>query len=436
MSKGDTHRSVASSSEAESSFTIPAQMRALVLNGKGFEHLEVRKVATPRPGPRQMLARVDAASICTSLIKLIEQGPDHKFIYGRDIANHPLILGDEGAVTLVEVGAELRERYHSGARFVIQPSVDHPPLHHREWYRDNAKGVMKIAFGYTLGGHLAEYILISEEALAADCLVPLPDPSICFAHASLSEPISCCIFAQEHHVHQLLDLPKAPRQTIHGLTPGGVTVIIGAGVMGRMHVDLSLSYRPRAVVVADLLDSRLDSVRTHLTTRAQRFGIALHTINPKAADLRSLVNELTGDRGADDVIVAVGSAPAMQSGLTLVGRGAVLDLFGGLKKGEEVVGFDTGIIHYQGINVTGSSGGYPWDIARALELMAQHEIDAGIHITRVGDLEHAPDFLRMIVTQEIDGKAVVYPHRRTGRIHSVKSWSTRDEQVYLQRAED
>ena len=104
MSRGETHRSAAGSADA--SFTVPAEMRALVLNGKGFEHLGVRKVPTPRPSPRQILARVDAASICTSLIKLVEQGPDHKFVYGRDIASHPLILGDEGAVTLVEVGEE------------------------------------------------------------------------------------------------------------------------------------------------------------------------------------------------------------------------------------------------------------------------------------------------------------------------------------------
>ena len=55
-------------------FVIPEEMRALVLDGTGFEHLQVRKVPTPRPGPGQMLARVEAAGICTSLIKLVEQG--------------------------------------------------------------------------------------------------------------------------------------------------------------------------------------------------------------------------------------------------------------------------------------------------------------------------------------------------------------------------
>jgi len=35
---------------------VPKQMRALVLDGVGFEHLRVTKVPTPVPGPRQMLA--------------------------------------------------------------------------------------------------------------------------------------------------------------------------------------------------------------------------------------------------------------------------------------------------------------------------------------------------------------------------------------------
>ena len=66
-------------------YKIPAEMRALVLDGNGFEHLQVRKVPTPRPAPGQMLARVDAAGICTSLIKLVEQGSDHPLIYGWDL---------------------------------------------------------------------------------------------------------------------------------------------------------------------------------------------------------------------------------------------------------------------------------------------------------------------------------------------------------------
>lgn len=414
---------------------VPAEMRALVLDGIGFSHLQVRCVPTPRPGPGQMLARVDAAGICTSLIKLIEQGPAHKLLYGWDVARFPLILGDEGSITLVEIGSGWREQYRPGQRYVVQPAVDHAPLNHRERYRDGGLGIEKVAVGYTIAGHLAEYILITEEILAAGCLLPLPDPTLPYAHAAISEPFSCVISAQDHHLHLRQEGPLAPRVVVKGLKPGGVTVIIGAGAMGRMHVALAMSYRPRAIVVADLLDTRLELVKILFAVRAQALGITLCTLNSASVNLVEVVNNLTFHRGADDVIVAVGSKVAIQAGQSVVARGAVLNLFGGLKKGEEVVGLDTGMVHYQEINVTGSSGGSPWDVARTLELMAAGEIDAGAHIACIGDLEHAAEFLQMIQAQQIDGKAVVYPHRRSSKIQAVKSWTAEDEREYLRGSE-
>jgi len=421
--------------ESRQAPVVPNEMRAVVLDGTGFTHLGVRKVPTPRPGPGQMLARVDAAGICTSLIKLIEQGPHHPLIYGWDNARFPLILGDEGSVTLAEVGADLNARYSPGQRYVIQPAVDSPPINHRERYRDGARGINKVAVGYTLGGHLAEYVLITEEILAAGCLLPLPDPTLPYAHAALSEPFSCVISAQDHHVHLTQADALGPRGVVKGLKPGGVTVILGAGAMGRMHVALAMSYRPRAIVAADLVESRLEVVRALFCPRAQELGIVLRTLNPAREDVKQAVAELTHDAGADDVIVAVGARQVIADAQALVGRGAVLNLFGGLKKGEDTVGFETSQVHYKEINITGSSGGSPWDVARTLELMAAREIDAGDHIARIGDLAHAPEFLQMVKAQAIDGKAVVYPHRPAKEILAVKSWSAQDEQKYLTEPE-
>ena len=422
--------SVNTSSEARSD-SLPAEMRALVLDGTGFDHLRVGKVPMPRPGPGQLLARVDAAGICTSLIKLVEQGPDHKFVYGWDLARFPLILGDEGSVTLVEAGEDLRDRYRPGQRFVVQPAVDHPPIINLERYRDRGQGIAKVAVGYTLPGHLAEYMLITEEVLAAGCLLPLPDPGIPYAHAALSEPFSCAVSAQEHHTHLVQRDPLSPRQVVNGLRKDGVTLIVGAGAMGRMHVDLALSAGPRAVVVADLLEERLELVRALFAGRAAAAGIDLRTVNAASANLVSCIGSTTNGAGADDVIVAAGSRGAIESAQSLVARGGVLNLFAGLKKGEEVVGFDTGIVHYREINITGSSGGSPWDVARTLELMSSKAIDAGVHIACIGDLEHAIDFLRMTRAQQIAGKAVVYPHRHTAEIIGVQSWTSLDESNYL-----
>jgi threonine dehydrogenase-like Zn-dependent dehydrogenase len=414
---------------------VPSEMRALVLDGVGFEHLAVRKVPVPGPSAQQMLARVEAAGICTSLIKLIEQGPDHNLMYGWDVCRFPAILGDEGAVTVVRVGEALRDQYRLGESYVVQPAVDHEPVNHRERYRDSAQGVSKVAVGYTLAGHLAEYILIPEEVLNSGCLLPVPGPHPPFAHAAMSEPLSCVVSAQEHHMHLIQSSPLAAREAVKGLKRGGVTVIIGAGAMGRMHVDLAFPYRPRAIVVADFLEARLQVVRKLFQARAAETGIALHTVHAASSSVEKVVAELTNLLGADDVIVAVGSKKAIEGAQNMVGRGAVLNLFGGLKKGDDIVSIDASTVHYKEINVTGSSGGSPWDIARTLELIAAKEIDAGAHITRVGDLEHAIELLKLVKAQQIDGKAVVYPHRRTQDIHSVDSWSGADERSYLQASE-
>jgi L-iditol 2-dehydrogenase len=410
---------------------IPDEMRAVLLDGIGFEHLHIGKVPTPRPGPYQMLARVEAAGICTSLIKLIEQGPDHPLVYGRDLGRWPLILGDEGAITLVQVGAGLQKMYHAGERFVIQPSIDHAPINHLERYRLGGRGIQKIAVSYTLGGHLAEYILIPEEILEAGCLLPLPERWLPHAHACMGEPISCVISAQEHHVHLQQTDGRQERSACKGLKPGGTVVVIGAGAMGRLHVDLALSQHPRLIIVADLINERLDLVTRLFGARAEGLGVGLFPFNPGEGDLNACVAAQTNSLGADDVIVAVGTRQAVETAMDLLGQGGVLDLFGGLKKGDELVGLDARAIHYKSISVTGSSGGSPWDVARALDLMASGGIDPALHITRIGDLEHAIELLNMVKAQRLDGKAVVYPHRRTREIQAVRSWTAADERKYL-----
>ncbi|MFW6107787.1 MAG: zinc-binding dehydrogenase [bacterium] len=410
---------------------IPREMRALVLDGVGFEHLGVRRVPVPRPGPRQLLARVDAAGICTSLLKLIDQGPAHSLVNGWDIERFPLILGDEGAVTLVRVGDQLADHFRPGTRCVVQPAVDHPPINHRERYHQAGEGMAKVAVGYTLPGHLAEYILLTEEVIAAECVIPLPDAALPHAHAAIAEPLSCCLSSQDHHVHLGKAGPREPRRAKKGLKRGGVTVIVGAGAMGRMHVDLALAAGPRAIIVANRGTERLRLAEALFADRARRLGVELHTVSPREDDFPARVNEITGGRGADDVIVAVGSRPAIESAQTLCGRGAVLNLFGGLKRGEDIVGLDSGIVHYKEINVTGSSGGSPWDVRRTLERMAEGAVETAAHITRIGDLDHAPTFLRQVRAGELDGKAVVYPHRPTAEITVADRWTADDETAYL-----
>jgi L-iditol 2-dehydrogenase len=274
-------------------------------------------------------------------------------------------------------------------------------------------------------------MLIPEEVILADCVLSLPRKDLPFAHAAMSEPLSCIISAQDHHLHLVQNDPLSPRSAVKGLKENGVTVVIGVGAMGRMHIDLAFNYRPRILVAADLLPSRLQLVEKHFTQRAENAGTLLYTVNPENESLEEVVAQLTDHRGADDVIVAVGSRSVIESSQHLVGRQGNLNLFGGLKKGDDVIGLDSGIVHYKETVVTGSSGGSPWDVKRTLELMAASELTPDLHISCVGDLDHAPRLLEMVKAQQLGGKAVIYPHRRTGEIRTVDKWTAQDERDYM-----
>ncbi|MFI5292527.1 MAG: zinc-binding dehydrogenase [Candidatus Limnocylindrales bacterium] len=211
----------------------------------------------------------------------------------------------------------------------------------------------------------------------------------------------------------------------------GRTVIVGAGPMGAMHVDVAIASRPRAIVITTRREERLGWVRETFGHRATEAGIRLETMTAGEGDLATMVDQLTEGRGADDVIVTVADRAVVEAAQRLLARFGVLDLFAGLPPGQESVAVDGRFVHYREVNITGSSGGGPWDVAEALRLMTTGRIDAGAHIAHVGDLEHAPELFDMAGDGRVAGKAVVYPHRRAGAILTVPRWDGADEAAYL-----
>jgi threonine dehydrogenase-like Zn-dependent dehydrogenase len=403
---------------------IPQTMQALIARGKGFENLEVAEIPIPQINPSQLLARVDAAGVCTSILKLVDQGSDHTFIRGWDMQKNPVILGDEGAITLVKIGGNLANRYKVGQRFAIQPAVDTDPINYRERYRD-VENMHKCAVGYTLGGHLAQYIIVQEEVLKADCMLPLPDEEMAYFAASMAEPISCIYSAQDRNYHLHKKSPHAPREPKLGLLPGGVAVIIGAGAMGRIHAEFALRFKPAALIVSDLQQERLDIVNTTLGKKAAEKGCRLITALPDK--LEQTVKTESKGRMADDIILAVGIQPVQQQALNLLGKGGVANLFGGLPRGKNLLEVDAIAVHYDEIKLVGSSGGDPSDMAATLKAIVNHEIDPGNYVAAIGSLDNAIDVLKLIRETKIDGKAILYPHIRKTPLQNVRYWNKTQE---------
>lgn len=409
--------------------TIPRTMQALVASGSGFENLAVREIPVPDIGAEQILARVDAAGVCTSILKLIDQGQRHPFVNGWDMEKWPLILGDEGSVTFVKVGDKLKDRYKIGERYVIQPAVDVGPMLHRERYNGNAAGMHKCAVGYTLGGHLAQYIRIQEEVIEGQCLVPVPNDELAYFAGSMAEPISCVYSSQQRHYHIMKDGPKTERQAHLGLLPGGIAVIVGAGPMGRMHAELSLRFRPSVLVVTARGRRRLDLTMKMLGEKAKARGTRLICVT--VDKLFDTVKEVSGGKGADDIVFAVGVKEVQQDSLRLLVKGGVANLFGGLPRGDHVLQLDTLAVHYDEIKVVGSSGGEPSDMTATLKAIVCGEIDAGSYVAAVGSLDNAIDVLKMIKEGRIDGKAILYPHIQQTSLQGVEYWSKGREQDFL-----
>lgn len=409
---------------------VPKKMKAVVMSGKGFENVSVREVAVPEPGPNQILARVDAAGVCTSILKILAQGADHTYLNGWDPAKWPLILGDEGSLTLVKVGRNLRDRFTEGKRYGVQPAVEGSPINYRERYNDNGRGMRKMGVGYTLGGQLAQYFLVQEEILEAKCLLPLPDDGVPYFGVSMGEPISCVVSAQTRHVHIFKDSPDSPRHAELGILKGGTCIVVGVGSMGKIHVELAMRFAPRHLIAVDPIKENLDWVKRALGAKAAEKNIDLHALHPDT--VKEELGRITGGRMADDIILAVGVRAVQNEALSWLGFGGVANLFGGLKRGDSILELDNIRVHYDEIKVVGSSGGDPHDYLETLTAIAGGEIDPGNYVAGVGSLENAVDVLKMIEKNEVQGKVILYPHIEPAPLSRVDHWSKEDEERYLE----
>ncbi len=408
--------------------TIPDTMLALRLKGVGMENVVLEEVAVPRPEADQVLCRVECAAACASDNKIIDQGGKHSLMSGWDVAKWPATLGHEGCVTAVEVGEQWADRVQVGARYAVQPAIPSGPTRFKERYNDNARGVRKIAIGYTLPGLFAEYVLIDPEVISTGCLLPVPYEGLPRFTVALSEPISCVVAAQQHSVHVVKDTPSAPRRAELGLLKGGTTLILGAGPMGLLHIEIAMTHEPATIIVSEPSDERRATAEEFFAERAQQAGVELILTVPDELD--GVIAEVTDGQGVDDCIVALGIRAVQQKSFDYLGHGGVTNLFGGLKAGDSVIELDARRIHYDSVSAVGSSGGDPSDIAEVLEMIAAGTIQPGKYVAAVGGLDAARDLIGAVRSQELEGKGIIYPSMRRA-LERVDGWSAEREGEFL-----
>lgn len=257
----------------------PETMRIGVMTGP--RALELRDIATPTPGPGQILVRLRATAICTW---------EQRTYTGAQANRFPFLGGHEMAGEVVALGPGVTNGLAVGDRVSLGPSSC-GRCHWCLTGQDRACALhysSAVQYGDIWGpGGFAEY-----KVQPADGCYPIGESD--FDVGALAEPLSCAL-----HATRLLDVRV-----------GEDAVVIGAGVMGLMNV-VALKKRGARVIVSEIDPARLDLAR--------RMG-ADEVIDASTTDPVERVRALTEGRGAEIVIAAIGAAKANEQGLAMLAQ--------------------------------------------------------------------------------------------------------------------
>lgn len=259
---------------------LPKTYHAWELYGAGFDKFGQNEkpveLPLPKPGPNEMLARVDAVGLCMSDIKVIKLGAEHPRLTGRNLEEEPVVPGHEVSVTLVEIGEELKNRYEVGQRYLIQADA---------FYKKQS-----YAFGYNIRGAAAQYTIINHILHSGDAgsyLLPIADTTG-YSQAALSEPWACV--EASYHIRSR----RAPKSR-------GVTWVIGlsGGDLGNYSLGEGFGGHsgPRLVVTTDLSGPVAADLRKYAFTS----GATVEESAPLRQALPKF--ESNGRRTFDDIIL-------------------------------------------------------------------------------------------------------------------------------------
>ena len=317
--------------------------------------LRVEEVPVPPFASDEILLKVEAAGICGTDLRIFHGG--HRMYPAGTVR----IPGHEVVGRVAETGSQAGG-YTQGQRLFIAPNMGCGFCRHCISGQNNRCASYQ-AFGVTLDGAFAEYMRVSKAAIQQGNLIPIAD-NVDPAQAALIEPFACVLRGQE------------PLKII----PGDVVLVMGAGPIGLMHMLLARLSGAARVLVSDPNAER--------AAQAAALG-ADRAINPNQDDLAAVIQEETGGEGADVVIVAAPAHAAQESALRLAAIGGRINFFGGLPKTQPFIQFDSNLVHYKELVVTGTTACSTADCRRAAQIISSGRLDLSSLVSRRFDLKEA-----------------------------------------------
>ena len=269
---------------------------------RGVNDVRLETVPVPQIGAGELLLRVHTCGVCGTDLKKIATGSH----------SAPRIFGHETSGVVAAVGAGVRQ-FAEGDRVVV---FHHIPcrqcyycLHQTFAQCATYKKVGCTAGFEPSGGGFAEYVRVMDW-IVEHGTVRIPQ-GISFEQACFVEPVNTCMKGIE-----------ALR-----LQAGETVLVIGQGPIG---IILSVLARRGgvSVITSDLYPERLKI--------AKSLGLQ-NTVDASKDDVVNVIRAQTEGRGADAVILAVGSNGLIRSAMEAARPGGRVLLFAQTQRGEVVV---------------------------------------------------------------------------------------------------
>jgi len=224
------------------------------------------------------------------------------------------------------------------------------------------------------------------------------------------------------------------------LRSGGTTVFVGAGgPMGQMHVQraLELPDGPKVVVATEVSDERLQTLKDMFAPLAAKQGRTIAFFNPTnaAVSFHDFVMELTGGRGADDVVVSVPVAKLMEEADTVMNADGMMVLFAGVPNGT-YGGVNLSNVYLSNAQYTGTSGLTIHDQTLVMDRRVAGTLSPGRSVAAIGGLPTAAEALKAVEHGRFPGKVVVFPQLQDLPLMGLKELAQRLPEVAAKLGED
>lgn len=332
---------------------------------------ELAEVAQPDPGPGQVLVKVGGAGACHSDLHLI-----HDFPPGLMPWDPPFTLGHENAGWVEAVGPGVLGLEVGTPVAVYGPwgcGRCHRCVRGMENYCERQAEQAAASCGLGADGGMATHMLVPESRW----VVPIGD-----LDPVLAAPLTDAGLTPYHAIARSREL----------LVPGSRVLVIGAGGLGHMAVQILAATSPAEIIVVDRSAEAL--------ALAERVG-AHHTV-PAGDDAAAQVMDLTAGMGVDVTVDLVGADDTLALGAACTRTLGHLTIVG-IAGGTLPVGFFS--IGYE-VSVATTYWGSRSELIEVLALAESGRIAPDV--VRF-ELDDAAEAYRRLAAGELTGRAVVVP---------------------------